>query len=389
MYQLNKKAGQKMLSEKNGKAAGFVALVTLFFTCLFGCIEPFSPPEVNSDENYLVVDGFLNVGGDTSVIQLRRSQNINVTEIPVIESGATLRVESEKGETYSLTEKSKGVYVLAPQAYNQLTKYRLRIKTKGGNEYLSDFVTVKQTPPVDSLSYRIDEGQNTVVISVNTHDPTNNTRFYRWKFEETFEYRAAYYSAMEKDIPNREIILRKDDINRCWRTDKSTSIMLGSTIKLSQDIIRALPLNVADIATNKFYLKYSILVKQYGLSQDAFEYWTSLAKTTQGTGSLFDPLPSQVTGNIKNTANNKELVFGYFSASVEQTKRIFINKALGRFPRCDPPDTLSMFDRKIFTSDGLLISYFGIQSDSVLITNPSCADCRLQGGTTKKPDFWE
>ena len=44
-----------------------------FFALLLvldSCIEPFSPPEVNSPDTYLVVDGFLNVGQDTSKIEL-------------------------------------------------------------------------------------------------------------------------------------------------------------------------------------------------------------------------------------------------------------------------------------------------------------------------------
>jgi hypothetical protein len=133
---------------------------------------------------------------------------------------------------------------------------------------------------------------------------------------------------------NKTIIARKEDVHTCWQTLESKDIKLGSTIKLSADIIKEVPVNVIDIATNKLYFGYSILVKQYALSREAFEYWTDLAKTTQGTGSLFDPQPSQVTGNIRNKANNKELVFGYFSAAVEQKQRIFIKAQLGAYPRC-------------------------------------------------------
>jgi len=360
---------------------GFLTLSVLFD----GCIEPFSPPEVNSDEGYLVIDGFLNVGADTSRIELSHTQNTNSSFSPSKETGAIINVEQEKGETYLFTEKGNGSYYLPPKLFDITVKYRLRIRTSNGKEYLSDYVAVKNTPPIDKIDYKEDPRQDAMVININTHDSKNETRFYRWKFEETYEYRAALYSGLE--VVDGKIIGRREDINTCWRTLKSGNILLGSTIKLSSDIIKDLPLTTVPVSTNKLLIKYSILVKQYGLTQDAFEYWTSLAKTTEGTGSLFDPLPSQVTGNIKNTADNKELVFGYFSASVEQQMRIFMTPMLGRYPRCEDPSKLTI--KEAISSNGVLLSYTGTMPDSVYVSNASCADCRAQGGANKKPSFWE
>lgn len=365
-------------------------LAAFLLFILNGCIEPFSPPEVNEDQGYLVIDGFLNVGSDTSRIELSHTQNASATQPAATESMAKIAVEEENGQTYDFIEKGNGSYFLPPRNFNQNSKYRLHVKTINGQEYLSDYVEVRNTPPIDSITGRYDPRQSGMVMAVNTRDTQNNTRFYRWKFEETWEYRTAYYSSLELLIRpdnSRRIISRAENINVCWRTVKSGNILLGSTIKLSQDIIKDLPLTVVPVSTNKLYFKYSILVKQYGLTQDAFEYWTSLAKTTEGTGSLFDPLPSQVTGNIKNVANGKELVFGYFSASVEQKKRIFLTPNLGSYPRCSPPDTLSI--KEALESSAMLMNYIGIRSDSVLITSSNCADCRVQGGVTKKPSFWE
>lgn len=366
-------------------------LLAVLFAVMYSCIEPFSPPEVNSDENYLVIDGFLNVGNDTSKIELRRSQNVNQNKAPIIETGAKLTVEQETGEKYEFTESGKGLYFLPPRQYNMAGKYRLRVKTKDGQEYLSEYVTVSATPVIDSLTYKLDAGQNAMVFYVNTHDALGKTQFYRWKFEETWEYRSAYGTYLE--VINEQVVTRTQDINRCWANKNSGSILLGSTVKLTSDVIKNLPLNIVPVSTNKLYIKYSILVKQYGLSRPAFEYWTSLSKTTQGTGSLFDPQPSQVTGNIYNTTDSKKLAFGYFSASTQETKRITITPNLGAYPRCFAPDTLPIVC-PLRSSDcatktpQLLLSYYGLRSDSVLTAPASCADCRTEGGTTNRPSFW-
>jgi hypothetical protein len=362
-------------------------LLTILF---YACIEEFSPPEINSNDRYLVVDGFLNAGNEPSRIELRLSQGTNDNSAPVTEGGAKLLVEDESGNSYTFTENMDGVYMLAPIAVNPAGKYRLRITRQSGQEYLSEFVTVSQTPPIDSINYRYDEGRDAMVIQTNTHDPAGKTRFYRWKFEETYQYRSAYYSSLIYNQDSKAIEYRKDNINLCWGTKNSTGIILGSTVKLSSDIIKDLPINIAPISTNKFLIKYSILVKQYGLSQEEFEYWTSLAKSTQGTGSLFDPQPSQVTGNIKNVVNNKELVFGYFSAAKEETKRIFMSPGRGQYPRCIPPDTISIAEFMIQpTPFSYLLHYHGERQDTLILSTPGCSDCRVQGGTTTKPSFWE
>lgn len=353
-----------------------------------GCIEQFSPPEVTNPEIYLVVDGFLNVDGDASKIVLSHTQATNDDKQFEMEAGATLTVDTENGESYAFRDMGDGSYTLPPTNFNRDAKYRLRIRRSDGREYESDYVVVSKTPPIDSITYRVDMGRNAMMIYVNTHDPSNQTRFYRWNFEETYEYRMAYYSSLTRDYTTKEIVPRSDNINVCWRTLPSRDIKLGSTIKLSQDIIRDLPVNIVDINTNKLYFGYSILVKQYGLTREAFEYWTDLAKTTQGTGSLFDPQPSQVTGNIHAKADSKELVFGYFSAAQEQKKRIFIREMLGAYPRCQAPDTLNFNDA--FNGSAVLLYYYqGLPKSGYLGTSESCADCRSQGGTTTKPAFWD
>ncbi|KAA6437008.1 DUF4249 domain-containing protein [Dyadobacter flavalbus] len=373
----------------------YCLLKVLFFALLLfldSCIEPFSPPEVSSVENFLVVDGFLNVGTDTSRIELRRTQNVNAEQNPNYETGASISVEAESGESYAFSEAGSGLYLLAPKQYNTAGKYRLRIRTTDQKEYLSEYVSVNVTPAIDSLTYKLDEVQNAMIFYVNTHDPANKTQFYRWKFDETWEYRAAYFSALE--VINKKIVTRSQDINQCWGNQKSGGILLGSTVKLSSDVIKDLPLFKVPVPTNKLYIKYSVLVKQYGLSREAFEYWTSLAKTTQGTGSLFDPQPSQVTGNITSTTDSGDLVFGYFSASTETAKRITITPKLGSYPTCMPPDTFDIVCMPIsnrqcaLETSALMLSYGGQRSEYLLGAPPSCADCRTQGGTTVRPPFW-
>jgi hypothetical protein len=69
-----------------------------------------------------------------------------------------------------------------------------------------------------------------------------------------------------------------------------------------------------------------MLLKQYGLSSDAYTFWSQMKKNTEELGSIFDAQPSQINGNIHCTTNPVEPVFGYVSITNIQTKRIYINR---------------------------------------------------------------
>jgi hypothetical protein len=363
--------------------------ILLSFLVFDGCVVPFSPPEVSSADRFLVVDGFLNTNGvDSSSIILTYTQVVSNKNTFGTELKAKVTVEGNKGSLYSFTEIGKGLYRLPAQKFNPSELFRIRIKTTANKEYLSSYVEVKQTPPIESITYKIAPDNSYLQIFINTRDPLNKTRYYRWRFEETWEYHAPLISLYE--IKNKAIVDRTSMINICWQTARPSNILLASTAKLSQDIVNDFPVTTVYAASNKLLIKYSILVKQIGLTEDGFAYWNSMSKTTEKTGSLFDPQPSQVTGNIKSVSNPQELVFGYFSAVTPQQKRFFVPATLGFPISCPPTDTVSIADA--LKSPDILISEYlaeGARVPDYIIGTSECADCRVKGGTTVRPSFWK
>lgn len=374
---------------KNSRLVLIIAgsLLTLF--TLKSCVEPFSPPEIESASRYLVVDGFLNANSaEGSQIKLSRTQNVSDKTAPKAELRAKVTVEGNQGSNFAFTETPGGVYTLAPRVYRDNEQYRVRIKTTDGKEYVSAYVPIVKTPAIDSLVYRVTPSQNGVEIFINTHDPRNATRFYRWSFDETWQYYSRLYSAYE--VINNSIEPRREDISVCWSSAKASKIVLGSSVKLSKDIIKDLQITSVPANSGKLRVKYSILVKQFGLTQEEYEYWTTLAKTTEGTGGLFDPQPSQVTGNITCINDPSQLVFGYFSASYQREQRIFITERLGSVASCATTDTLTASE--VLESTDLIVGeyYPGPSPTPEYIMGPlDCADCRTQGGVNKRPPFWQ
>src|SRR6187200_2294912 len=130
-------------------------LIFLTVIFLFGCKEPFEPDLPSVPQGYLVVEGFINAKGATE-IKLSRTTPLDVKKTFKAELNASLKVEGDDNTSFSLTGLPNGRY-LGTGFINPQRKYRLRIKTKDAKEYLSDFVSVKITPPIDSVSWEEDE----------------------------------------------------------------------------------------------------------------------------------------------------------------------------------------------------------------------------------------
>ncbi|GAB3689357.1 hypothetical protein GCM10027592_05640 [Spirosoma flavus] len=350
-----------------------------------GCVDPYRPPEIASPASYLVVNGFFDSSpGTTTTIKLSRTQNLADFKTPAVETKAIVTIESQSKAVYALKEGTPGSYTLAGVTPVAGETYRLHILTRG-TDYYSDYVPVVTTPPIDSVSW--EANADGLQILANTHDPRNNTRYYRWEYDATWEYYSRYYSSLE--LKNNQIVGRQIPINRCWNSESSTNIITTSTVRLKQDIVSKYPLTFIPGSSIKLESRYSILVKQSSLTQAGFEYYDQLAKITQNIGSIFDPQPSQIIGNIRSSASASDLVMGFFRVGNVETKRIFITKS--QLPRWYTitgqegcvVDTLSLGE--IRRDMPAIIEPYDFE---YLTTAEYCVDCRLRGGNLTKPNFW-
>jgi len=291
----------------------------LIFT---GCRKAYNPPVIAAPDSYLVVEGYIDPGADSTIIKLSRTVDLlnNGSKNPL--TGAIVTVESDQNNSYLLTEGVHGQYFSPGLNLDMTNKYRLRIKA-AGKEYLSDFVGVLNSPPIDSVNYTIqNDGIN---IFVNTHDPNNHARYYRWDYIETWRFHSAYDSFFKS---NGDTVLYRDIINdqiyTCWRSDTTKTIVIGTSAKLSKDVIANDPITFVPSTSYKLSTEYSILVKQYALTANAYAFWENLKKNTQQLGSIFDALPTQINGNIHCVSNPSVPVVGYLSVGKPSTNRLFI-----------------------------------------------------------------
>lgn len=343
------------------------------------------------------MEGVLNAGNEPTAIRITRTYDINgnIGDLQG-EPNAIVTVEGNDNSSRALTMTSIGTYQSNNLALSANNEYRLRIKTRDGKEYLSNYIKVKATPEIDSISYKLQDGN--MQLYVNTHDPANNTRYYKWSYEETWEINSAFYSMIiyDKNAPPKFIRDRKpeEEVYRCWKYNKSSTILFGSSAKLTNDIIFEQPLNIIRNGDERLSVRYSILLKQYAMDKDAYEFFSLMKKNTESLGSIFDAQPSEIRGNIKCVTDPDEIVIGYISASTVTQKRLFISRPAGWSFR-------QLCETKIVTPDSIDYfiangAYIPIQEEIRMGTpivdyqssTPACVDCRERGGNLQQPAYW-
>ena len=371
-----------------------VILSILFFS--LACKKPFIHDGITESPSLLVVEGVINTAGQTT-IYLSRTLKLADKLKASSEIKAKVQVEGQNNTVFPLTETAAGTYSAPQMNLNPNQQYRLRIKTTSGKEYLSDLMTVRTTPAIDSVNWeKTTEG---VKIYVNAHDSKNNTKYYQWDYQETWEIRSSAYS---ENIYKNGVMVARDQnemlaLFTCYVTEKSTGLLIASTAKLSSDVVHRFPLVTIQNRAEKLDVRYSILTKQYAIGQEAFEYLSIMKRNSEQQGSIFDIQPSEINGNIKCISNPNEMVIGFMTISGIMEKRIFINYT--QVPgwnfnmNCG---TLTVPNRK-----DSLDAYFKDGKNLVTISNlgasgkietyngstANCLDCRLKGSSIK-PVFW-
>jgi len=360
---------------------------------LAGCKERFEPPAIATNTNYLVVEGLLNAGQGPTNITLSRTAKLVDSVYFKPERNAVVTVEGSDNSTYPLLESGSGSYMAGQLLLKPNTTYRLHIKTKDGKEYASDYVAVKRTPEIDSISWKQDA--NGVQLYANTHDPQNSTVYYKWDYEETWEIHSPYPPSF-RYIGNGTVLYAPNQNKEiCWKYNQSTNIIIGSSAKLQSDVIHESPLLFIAAQHEKLGVRYSMLVKQYALDKKAYAFYQVMKKNTESLGSIFDAQPSELRGNLSCLSNPDEPVIGYIQASTISQQRLFIKNSQLKnwvYPMyCDTylvPNTPDSLD---FYFSGSLLPYNAEYGPGGITgyfsATPHCVDCTLRGSNVK-PSYW-
>ncbi len=389
-----------------------ISLLLMFLVISNACREKYVAKTSYPYTGYLVVEGFIDANGGSTTFKLSRTTTLDSAQFRA-ETGASVAVQSEGGENFDLSEQENGNYSASGIPIQQGSRYRLHIVAAGSQEYVSDYSAARITPPLDSVSWK--EQNDGLQINVSSHDETKGSIYYKWRFDETWKYYAKYYAGLKWDPADPRQVdsfrYRRDDelIDVCWKSDTSSNIQLGSTAKLTSDVLAEQPVTFIAYSQpfNKLYYRYSIQVYLETLAEDEYDWYEKLRKNTESLGSIFDAQPSDLRGNVHRVNDATETVIGWVSCHTVSQQRIFISRVdLPHATRLDDGYGGCQLDTLIFGKDSdqiralyseemykLPLGYYTSRGSpkptGVIGSFRDCADCRVKGGVLMKPDFWQ
>lgn len=276
----------------------------------------------------LIVDAIISDSPDPQYVKL--STTIEARRPPEPLTGALITLSDDSGNSENLVDLNDGRYLfrrstLSPHAG---AYYTLDIQLANGKHYQSSTSEyMGQSLATDEVSFEIVKDQivssegipvdNTnVKIYLNTTLPKeSSTAYLRWAIDEVYTIKPTC-SPFAIECPPWCFI---------YQDVSTANITLVKTTDFRQPVLERVLLQTRNVDFT-FMVRHYFNVTQYSMSELAYQYWKKVQLLTQRTGSLFDPPPALVTGNMVNVDDPKEPVYGFFEISAAQLTRLPIDR---------------------------------------------------------------
>ncbi|WP_271766345.1 DUF4249 domain-containing protein [Aquimarina algiphila] len=311
-------------------------ILFLIFICLLfsQCVEEFDF-ETEDFESILVVN--TTVTNEVKRQQVLLSRTFKFEDNgPLLETGATVKIiEENTAIEYLFEEVSSGTY-LSIQEFAAMpdNKYQLVISTTDGRSYISEKVMLPNEISMDRVypeRMSNTRGVEGVGILIDTFDPTGTSKYYRYKFEETYRITAPFWTSQDVVIISGEedciydFVERPMDRRACYANNFSNTIIITNTTAFNEDRLTGFLLNFLPSDDIRVVDRYSILVKQFVQSKEANGFYQILKDFSESESLFSQVQPGFIEGNIISESNKDEIVLGFFDVSSVSERRIFFN----------------------------------------------------------------
>ncbi|MGN0228676.1 MAG: DUF4249 family protein [Muribaculaceae bacterium] len=316
-------------------------LIIILFAAIAisSCVDEYEVGEeqlLNSDGTALYIDGRILVGA-MSYVYIEQPLALNSANSAKYVEDAVVSIKGDNGYDSGPIYYNKESYRYDIDTYNinPNEKYKV-IVNHNGNTYESNYLKSEPAPKIKNLYFREERVRKNLIFYVDA-EGDENTHNFMWTFDEDYEVHASV-NMLYTMHDNGYIINyapsafpeldKKNKINPylyCWTHRNSTNINIYSTSNLTENVVKMHEVFRLSANLSRFDHLYCMTLYQSAITDEAYNYYATMKRLTELTGSLFSPMPSDVKGNIKCTKGGQKDPRGYITASQVTYKRLFIN----------------------------------------------------------------
>ncbi len=341
-------------------------LLSLSFL-MYSCIDEITL-DIDNDTRFIIVDGLVTDVAGLYSVRVNNSPVIGVGNDNILEpiEGCQVNLMDNTGRAIAFIESTeeRGTYERNLVGLDLDKSYHIEVVLPDGDVIVSEPQSLPSAfVPIESVDWDvidvefINETGNVatrpfVEIYVNSA-PIENDGFVRWRVDGEYDIVERAFGLLN---PRHCYVKQSIDINNLLISD-TRDFVEGSIIR---EPLSRLPMD------SRFNILYLFSVSQFSLSEEEFNYWSQIDKLIGVEGTLFDPPPGVISGNLTNTTDPSKLVQGYFSVARLSFVRRFVN-----------------------------IAERGFFADTDCLTRPNannppqCLDCTtLPNSTLVRPPYW-
>jgi hypothetical protein len=313
----------------------------LIFLLLCACIDKIDLG-VKEGEKRLVVDGQITDEEGFHYVKLSYTSGYG-SDLNSPLSGATVSILDDIGNSFPLTEAyldtvkqilNKGTYQTKKIKGQPGRKYTLLIETNG-QKYSSNAELLVEAPTIENIYYErkvktiLNEDKSEISVPgydffIDVQDLERKENYYRWQYQSVYEVVTQPADYVEYDGSGNPIPMPKDSSASCWITENDFSFNVNDDQYSSGSLKNQ---RIVFVPFEKYLqIKYRLEVRQLSISKNVYQFYKDVNKLISNTGTIFDPIPSKIKGNIYNIKNKDEIVLGIFSAAGVSRKTIFVDR---------------------------------------------------------------
>lgn len=313
----------------------YIFLIGFIF---YSCVEPFIP-EVDTSNEMLVVEGLITNAGSKHLIKLSLSSNFNEDNDFIPLRNADVTVIDGNGVNYGFDEVEPGYYYNNNPFVGEIGQsYNLMVETEDGDIYRSDQQIIMPPITADSLEakwdvrdlYDIDnDGEQTIQpfegISLWADIKSNSqvppmvrfqtdviTQYILIDFSDDPDF---FYCHLRKNIDYKLNVVIPD-----FQTHSNTSAYHDVGF-----IRKGVKVIIPDSLRLMYIHKRIVVLKQFTLNEQSYNFYKQLSDQLEAEGTLFDPSPFQLKGNIFCVNDPTKKAIGIFEASSHVSRSFALN----------------------------------------------------------------
>jgi hypothetical protein len=336
-------------------------ITTIYFILIIllaACQEVYYPDDIDATLKIPVIEGYIHDGPGPYEVELSWATEFNEKSNTPIKN-AKVTISDNNGHSAVLTETSEGIY---KSNQGDITGtpgrlYTLRIELEDSSIYESIPTLMQTAEEIDSIYAEIGEKEyvstnyygeliikkiNGLHVYASTNTGSGNKRFFRFHNKLTSQTHYYIYIETYPDTMDSSLVVYEPVDVFCWNIRGFDEIVnVKSTYNSnSEQVIKRhnfgfLPYNYShlwqdSVTTPSIPSGWIVTTTAYSISENAYEYYNSIVKQLNAEERIFDPIPSQIKGNIHCLSDTSQIVLGLFEVASRTIKHTAFNWSTGR-----------------------------------------------------------